>query len=123
MNVTKRSQLDERRLLTVFEKSPNEPMNFGDIAIAAEFTEDNHRKLQRILKRLVNSGWLTRLKGKRYQLRKLRPPRKAVRSGEKPKLGLFQRVGDSVFVEPLQSGKDDRVDGPFLIEEGQDVDI
>ena len=121
MTGTNRSQFDERRLLTVFEKSPNEPMRFDDIALAADFAEENHRKLHRILKRLVNSGWLTRLKGKRYQLRKLRPPAPTMRKSEKPALGLFRRVGDSVFVDPLEKRDDNRSDGPYLVEEGHDV--
>ena|GEM_PF-2604349 len=104
MSTLKRSAWDERQLLNIFEKDPTSSLKFEDIAVAADVAPDELRKLQRMLKRLVNSGWLTRLKGKRYQLKKL-PPARAKPSDAKPVLGLFRRVGKSVFIEPYDLSK------------------
>jgi ribonuclease R len=115
----KRAPFDERRLLSAFESNPTKALSISEIAEAAEFPEEDHRKLHRLLKRLVNAGWLSRLKGKRYQLRKLRPP--TAPKSEKSSLGLFRKVGDSVFVEPLQTDDEDRGSGLILIDQEQDV--
>ena len=116
MSTLKRGAWDERRLLTIFEKTPATPLKFEDIAVAANVDADELRKLQRMLKRLVNSGWLTRLKGKRYQLKKM-PPARPKPSADKPVLGLFRRMGNSVFIEPYDlSRRENAREDVILIE-------